>query len=218
MVFSIEDVHRLRSLANKRSGVLEFRCNGLFIFDGLDFQLEQRLRPIFVQRAINADAIKPGMLSGALKAIGGDFGASVGKAHKDHQTAAYWERLKLLGFQSSFRRAVADLQDKELALLSASSAHVLALYEQEHLREELLYFLFGINARVVWGGGRTQYMRGGPASRFPSEAAAAEDLMRMLMACFINGDEAAYWQDVGDFLGQFTQAAQSGLRQNTFRK
>lgn len=206
MIVDLDAAHLLQRMAEAGAGMLQFSCSSLGVFNDLDTQLERRFKPLILQRANQELNAKPRFMSQMLNAIGGDFGSSVGQAHNKRLAQTYWENVKVLSSQGTFRRAVADLQDKELALLAASSAQVISMYEHEEHQQDLLHFLFGMNARIVWAGGRTQYTHGEQASEFPSEAAAAEELMRTLMGHYVNETEASYWQDVGDFLGQFTQA------------
>lgn len=209
MLIEYEDAQRLKHMADRRTGVLQFTCDTLGSFQGLDIFLASRWKEKYWNQFRQALNAKPGFMQSMLEAIGGDFGSSVGEAHNERMAKVRWENVRVLCGDSRFQRAVADLDDKELALLSASAAHVIALYEREDLQQELLNFLYGINARIVWAGGNTQYVPPDIASQYPMEAAAARDLSYELMQHFICADPHAYRQDIGDLLGQFVSASQS---------
>lgn len=201
----LDTADRLRQMAEQRTGMLEFECSSLGLFDDLDTQLNRRFKPQIMQRAKQELDYQPGFISQMIKTVGGDYGEGIGQAHSKRLAKTYWENVKVLSAEGRFNRAVADLDDKELALLAASAAHVISMYEKEEHQTELLQFMFGVNARIVWAGGQTQYIHSEQASKFPSEAVAAEEMVRALMAHYVNANDADYRQDIGKFLGEFTQ-------------
>ena len=207
MFMDLDAAMRLQKMAEQRAGVLEFRCETLGVFEDLEALLEQRLRPQYQQRALGEQKAKPGIMAQMVSAVGGDFGESVGQAHAKRLAKTYWENVRSLCGLGTFHRAIADLDDKELALLSASAAHVIAMHHDDEKRQDLLHFLFGINARLAWAGGQTQFVHSEQAQKFPAEAAASADLAREIMQTFVNADVSAYRQDVGDMLSQFVQVA-----------
>ncbi len=209
MFMDLDAVTRLQKMADQRFGLLEFDCEALGIFDGLETLLEQHLWPQYQQRSLGEQKAKPGFMAQMMSAVGGDFGESYGQAHAQRLAKTYWENVRRLCGLGVFHRAVADLDDKELALLSASTAHVIAVYKHEEEHQNLLQFMFGINARLVWAGGQTQFVHSDQAQQYPAEAAASAELAREVMQTFINADVSAYRQDVGDFLSQFVQATEN---------
>lgn len=210
MFMDLDAARRLRSYAEQRTGVLIFECKTLGSFDGIDEVLSHIIEPKIRQRAAQEHQAKPGLLSQVCTAIGGDWGESVGNAHTSRLAKSYWDNVYRLIARGQFQRAVADLDDKETALLAAASAQAIAMGSEQDKHDELMRFLYGINAALVWAGGRSQFVHNEIARELPAEAAASADAARELMQHFINADDADYRQTVGNYLGQYVQVSQSG--------
>lgn len=211
MVLDFEDAARLHHYADRRTGMLEFRCELLGAFEGAEASLEGPLRAQFLERGQQEHKQSTKIIDRLIGALSGDTGDGIQVAHARQSADLFWQNTRTLFLQSGFRRAVADLTDREVATLKAASAQALAAQHDETMHEEMLRFLFQLNTKLVWAGGRGQVVPSEQADKFPAEAHAAADLAREMMRRHVNDDTASYEQEIGLMLGQYVEAAQHPL-------
>ena len=208
MLLDFEDIARMVQQAERRVGFLEFACDALGLFEGVNASLEGPIRTQVMERAGGEQRANPGVFTQILGAFTGDIGQGAARAHASENAKLYWENTKILLAQSGFRRSLADLNDREMAVLRASCVHSLAQQDNSDTHDEFLHFFTTLNAKLVWAGGRGQFMPSEQADRFPSEAHAAFDIARELMRRTINDGPASYEQELAEMLSQYVQVSQ----------
>lgn len=206
MLLELRDAARLYEMADRRTGTLEFDCSCLGLFEGIQENLKGPLRDQFIYRAKQEMEQNP---KGFAAFFGGmrntRIGGSAHKSYLDGAAKAYWETVQVLCGESKFQRAVADLTDKEIAVLKAVCANTIAFQHVEEQQVELKRYLLQINAKLVWAGGRSQLLPSSQHTQYPAEAIAAADLARLLMRFHICEDPNEHEQEIGKTLGEFVE-------------
>lgn len=207
MILDFDDVAALAQRAEQRAGYVTFECNALGLFEGAEASFDGPVTALIMERAQRERTANPGLMDQIIGAFGGGAAAGMQAAHTSEQIKLYVRNTRVLLLAGRFRRAMADLSDRELSVLRASCGHALAQQGHAALREEMLRFLFQLNAKLAWAGGRGQYVDCEQARRFASEAQTAAEMARELMRRHINDDAASYEQEIGEMLSQYVQAA-----------
>ena len=207
MVLNFDDIAALAQRAEQHAGFVTFDCNTLGLFEGAEASLEGPVTALIMERAQREQRVNPGLMDQLIGAFSGDTAKGMQTAHNRQHVKLYVRNTRVLLLEGQFRRALADLSERELTVLRASCGHALAQRGNTDLREEMLRFIFQLNAKLAWGGGRGQFVASAQAARFASEAQTAADMAREMMRRHINDDAASYEQEIGDMLSQFVQAA-----------
>lgn len=211
MLIDFDGVAQIAALAEQRVGMLEFRCDTLGLWDGFEADLDGPMRAQYRERGIKEERRRPGVMSQLVSAFSSaESLQGLDRIHENKQADYYWRDVRSLFALSAFRRAMADLSDRELSVLRATCGHTLAQRANEKAHGEFLRFFFQLNAKLVWAGGRGQFVPDEQSARYPAEGQAAAELAREMMVRHVNASPAEYDQEIGNMLGQYVQAAQHG--------
>lgn len=203
MLLDFDDIALLAQMAKNRTGSLVFECSTLGLFENFEADLDGPMRAMIMARANNEQRSGPSLFGRLMESVASDYAKPIKAVHSDQQANEYWLTVRSILARARFRRAVADLSDREISVLQASCVHTLAQRERRAHHDEFLRFMIVLNAKVVWCGGRGQFLLDMAAGKYVAEVQAARELAEEMMRRHISADQADYEQDIGNMLGQY---------------
>ncbi len=212
MLCDKEDITRILHMAECKQGFLEFHCDTLGLFEGAESTFEGPIRAQIMERAKIQMQYSTTAIDKFISAFTGDVGKGMQAAHATIKTDQYWDNVKTIATSGIFRRSLASLTDQEHAVLKATCAHTLAQVDHMDDTSEFYRFFVQLNAKLVWAGGNGQYVPHSEVHKWPNEAHAAEEAIRLLMRQCINTDTASYEQEIAEMLSQYVQVTKMDTR------